>query len=142
MQQVQNLLDNQFKLRREHGGEIGAGMRKTVRAMATRRPMLFTFKFSLAVDSCSFHRYQAFIHQTVATLAARFGVKGYKYSINSNHLHFLGKGETRIGLQNFLRTPPALFARKRSRARARVNPLAENSGTTSLTAGSLNGALH
>lgn len=74
--------------------------------------MLVTFKSSIAVGELSVHRHQSFIRKTIAALAAKFGVKIYKYSINSNHLHLLTKGETRIGLQNFLCTLPALIARK------------------------------
>ena len=122
MRRVQNLLDEQFKIRVEHGGELGVGVRKSRRPLATRKPMFVTFKSSAAGGKTSFHRYQGFIHKTIAALAARFGVKVYKYSINSNHLHMLLKGDTRIGLQNFFRTLPALIARKITSA-TKGNPL-------------------
>ena len=112
MRRVQNLLDAQFKCKVEHGGSVGKGVRKSRRPLATKKPMLITFKSSLASGELSLHRHQDFIRRSIAALAAKFGVKVYKYSINSNHLHLLTKGETRIGLHNFLRTLPALIARK------------------------------
>jgi putative transposase len=112
MRRVQNLLDRQFEVSLEHGGELGAGRRKSRRPLATKKAMFVTFKSSAACEKYSFHRYQGFIHQTIATLAGRFGIKVYEYSLNSNHLHMLLKGDTRDGLQNFFRSLPALIARK------------------------------
>jgi putative transposase len=112
MRRVQNVLHEQFSVSFEHGGELRKGQRKIRRPLATKKPMLVTFRSSLATGVFSFHRYRAFIHQTISTLAARFGVKVYRYSINTNHIHMVIKGGSRNGLQNFLRTLPALIARK------------------------------
>ena len=74
--------------------------------------MLVAFKSSRAEGERSLHHSQNFINRSIAAIASKFGVKVYKYSINSNHLHLLVEGETRIGCQNFLRTLPAPIARK------------------------------
>ena len=87
IRRVQNLLDAQVKV--EHGGSVGRRVWKYRLPLATKKPMLITFKSSIAVGELSFHRHQIFIHLSMAALAARFGVRVYKYSINSNHLHLL-----------------------------------------------------
>jgi len=92
-------------LRTVHGGAHAVGRRKSVRPFSSKRPIHLTMRSSWAQGHYSLRRAenQEFIRAAVTRLAAKWGVKVYKLSINSNHLHFVVRGKTRCGFQNFLR---------------------------------------
>jgi len=68
-------------------------MHLTLRAEAAKG------RYSLGIP-----RHRGFIEKKVYEYATKWGIKIYKFSNNSNHLHFVLRATTRSGFQNFLRT--------------------------------------
>src|SRR3954470_4815368 len=85
------------KFSTQHGGELAKGKRKTARPLATKRAMHVVLR---ARCSC-LHRNAGAILSLRQKLAKKNFIKVYEYSNNSNHLHILIRGKTRLGLQNF-----------------------------------------
>ena len=108
----QLLLDDSFKYSPVHGGEHSVGKRKKSRPLNTRKPIHLTLRSSYAVGKHSFRtkRNEAFISKLIKELSRKWGIRIYKHSINSNHLHFSLKALTRRGFQNFLRVLSAQVA--------------------------------
>jgi len=89
-----------------HGGELRIGKAKVARPVATKRPMHFVLKSSLAKGEWSFLRKNnaTFIKQLLKTLSARYGLTIYERSIGGNHVHFLLRPYNRELLKSFLRS--------------------------------------
>jgi hypothetical protein len=100
--------------RTEHGGSLHKGKRKEARPLVTKRPMHLVFRSSRARGAWSFLHSRN--HQVVKKLASdasqAFDVKIHQIANSGNHLHLVVKGKDRSGLQGFLRTFPALLARR------------------------------
>ena len=99
------MLSDELKLVTVHGGEYSVGKRKTARPFSSKKPIHMTMRSSWASGEYSLRRpeHQKFIRELVEELSEKWHVKVYELSINSNHLHFLIRGKTRLGFQNFLR---------------------------------------
>ncbi len=108
----QLLLDDSFKYSPVHGGEYSVGKRKKARSLASRKPIHLTLRSSYAVGNYSFRtkKNEAFLSKLITSLSRKWAIRIYKYSINSNHLHFSLKALTRRGFQNFLRVLSAQVA--------------------------------
>lgn len=108
----QLFLDKSFKQKLVHGGELGFGKRKVARPLSTKKAMYATLRSSVAVGKYSLRvpRHRVFIEKLFATTAKKWGIRIYNVSINGNHLHFVLKGDTRRGIQNFLRILSAQIA--------------------------------
>ncbi len=108
----QLLLDDSFKYSPVHGGEYSVGKRKKARPLNTRKPIHLTLRSSFAAGKYSFRtkKNEAFISKLITSLSRKWGIRLYKHSINSNHLHFSLKALTRRGFQNFLRVLSAQVA--------------------------------
>src|SRR5262249_43544587 len=103
----------QKHFRTEHGGGLYQGKRKEARPLATKRPMHVVLRSSRAKGLWSFlhSRNRAAVENLVRKTALRFGVKLQQMANSGNHLHLIVQGQSRDGLQSFLRTFPALLAR-------------------------------
>lgn len=93
-----------------HGGAHAVGKRKTRRPIDRKQALHVVFRAQKAQGKYSFHHFRKPIHEQLQEQSARWGVRCYEASINSNHLHLLLKGRDRRGIQNFLRAFPGLVA--------------------------------
>ena len=87
------------------------GKAKTRRPLSTRRPIHLTLRSSKATGQLSLSRYRPQIKSLLLKHSARWNIRVYSYSINSNHIHLLIRGKCRLDLQNFFRTLSGLVAR-------------------------------
>jgi len=89
-----------------HGGVTRIGKAKVARPIATKRPMHFVLKSSLAKGEWSFLKKSnaTFIRQLLKTLSARYGLTIYQQSVGGNHVHFLLRPYNRELLKGFLRS--------------------------------------
>jgi len=89
--------------RREHGGSLALGTRRSRRPLSTKTAIHVTLKSDLATGPRALLRHRKLIQEVARFGERRFGVKVYRFAICGNHLHFLIRGRTREGLQNFFR---------------------------------------
>ena len=87
----------------EHGGSLSVKRRRSRRALATRKALHVTLKSDLAVGARSLKLHHRRIQGLAERWGRRFGVKTYRFAVCATHLHFLIRGTTREGLQNFFR---------------------------------------
>ncbi len=108
----QLLLDDSLKFSPLHGGEYSIGKRKKSRPINTRKPIHLTLRSSYTVGKNSFRtkKNEGFTSKLIKELSRKWGIRIYKHSINSNHLHFSLRAYTRRGFQNFLRVLSAQVA--------------------------------
>ncbi len=92
------------KAKKEHGGSLAIGKRKTHRPLSIKKPVHLVLKSPLATGKRSLMRHRPLIEKVIARSKKRFGIRVYEFAIVSNHIHLLVKGYTRIDLQNFFRT--------------------------------------
>ena len=104
-QAKQPYLHDTLKPRAEHGGEIRKGRRKLARPVDPKRPLHVVLRSEKAKGEHSllYGETPAFIQALLKQLSRRHRVKVYEFANSGNHLHLLVKGETRKGIQNFLR---------------------------------------
>lgn len=104
----------QKHFRTEHGGCLYQGKRKEARPLTTKQPIHVVLRSSRARGPWSFlnRKNHLILNRMLFALAKRFGVRVLKVANSGNHLHLAVTGTTRNGLQSFLRTFPALLARR------------------------------
>ena len=100
MQRQQSFFPKQSQ---EHGGALSVKTRRSRRPLATRKALHVTLKSDLATGQRSLKQHKQRIQDLAAKWGKRFGVKTYRFAVCATHLHFLIKGTTREGLQNFFR---------------------------------------
>jgi len=95
-----------------HGGDLLKGRRKNRRPIHTKKAMHITLRAEAATGAMSFRlkRNREFIENAIREYAKKWGIRIYRFSINSNHLHLLLRANTRIGFQNFMRVLAAQVA--------------------------------
>ena len=103
MKQKDFLSSSEFGSKKEHGGALSVGKRRSRRPLSTKHPLHLTLRSEFAYGKRSLLRHRPAIERIMKKAASRFGVSVYKYAVCSNHLHLLVRGKTRIGLQNFFR---------------------------------------
>ena len=109
------------KSRKEHGGALSAGSRRSKRPMALKQPIHLTLRSDFAYGTRSLLKHQNQIQHIGKKFSRRFGVRIYRQAICGNHLHLLIRGTNRKGLQNFFR----VFAGHIAQKIIRSNPIAE-----------------
>lgn len=88
---------------RDHGGAHSIKRRRTRRPLSTRHAIHFTLKSDLAGGARSLRPFEKQIEMIAEKAAKRFGIRIYRRAICATHLHYLIRGTTRTGLQNFFR---------------------------------------
>ena len=101
----QLLLLQDLRPRYEHGGSHGQGKRKRERPVSTKEAMHLVFRAKDAKGPLSLLQKRSvnFILFFRRRFCKKFGVRVYEYANSGNHLHFLIRASSRVGLQNFLR---------------------------------------
>ena len=92
-----------LKPKREHGGSLSVGKRRSYRAFNPKLSLHVTLKSDFAVGPRSLFRHKKLILSILRKNQLRFNVKAYTYALAGNHLHLLIKGQTREDIQNFFR---------------------------------------
>lgn len=89
--------------RREHGGSLLVGRRRTRRPLSPKKPLHLVLRSDFAVGSRNLLKHQQLILRVLAKSARRFRIRIYEKAIVSNHIHLLVRGRSRRDLQNFFR---------------------------------------
>jgi hypothetical protein len=96
-----------------HGGSEGLSKRKLSRPLDRRKPVHVVMKSSLAKGALNFlnAKNKLKIDIIIRKTAKQFGITIHEFQNMGNHFHFILKFSSRDGIQNFLRSVPALVAR-------------------------------
>lgn len=89
--------------RRECGGSVSIGKRKSQRPLSIKKPIHLVLKSDFATGPRSLLRHRSLIEKIIKKAQKRFFVRVYEFAVVSNHIHLLVKCQTRVNLQNFFR---------------------------------------
>ncbi len=103
MQQL--LLSDNFRIPAQFGGECLNGQRKNRRPFSSKDALHVVMRSTLATGGRSFllPRNANYIRNQIDACSKRFGIRVYRFSINSNHTHFLLRARKKRDLTGFLR---------------------------------------
>lgn len=95
----------QLKTSAAHGGERSRGRRKTMRAIDPKRPLHVVLRSSKATGRWSMlsPAHARPIHDLAHRIAARRGIRLYRFANVGNHIHFLILAPSRTAFQSFMR---------------------------------------
>lgn len=89
--------------RREFGGALLSGNKKSLRPLCSKRALHLVLKVD-ALRSGSIRRYQVEISKLLAKYSSQFGVQIYKYAICGNHIHIVLRVSHRAVYRAWIRT--------------------------------------
>ncbi|MES2802854.1 MAG: transposase [Bdellovibrionota bacterium] len=89
--------------KREHGGDLSIGRRRSRRIVSVNRPMHVTLRSEFAHSGRCLLQHQKMISSVILRAASRFHISVYEKAICGNHLHLLVRGKSRVDIQNFFR---------------------------------------
>lgn len=92
-----------FSAKKEHGGALSAGRRRSRRPLSTKHALHLTLRSDFAYGKRSLLRHRPAVERIMRKAAVRFQVSVYRHAVCSNHLHLLVRGKSRTRLQNFFR---------------------------------------
>jgi hypothetical protein len=104
---MQLLLSPDLKFTSQFGGVLSLNKRKERRPIATTKAMHTVLRSNYR----SLRRFKGPLSILLERQSKKWGIRLYKYSINSNHIHLCTKATHSNDYQNFLRTVTALSAR-------------------------------
>jgi REP element-mobilizing transposase RayT len=90
-----------------HGGDLAKGVRKCQRPLKMNRPLHVV----LRAKRSGLIAKERKIRQIIIRYGVRFGVKIYRSSVNSNHIHLLIVTPHRKNFQGFLRSITGMIAK-------------------------------
>ncbi len=114
MKQLQ--LDLKDNPKKEHGGQIASGQRKTRRPLNTKGPIHLVLKSDFAQGPRSLLKHTKLIERILKKAAQKFRIRIYEKAIVTNHIHLLIRGKRREDLQNFFRVTAGHIAQEILRA--------------------------
>jgi REP element-mobilizing transposase RayT len=89
--------------RKEHGGALSVGRRRSRRPLSAKDAHHVTLRSEFAIGERSLLRHRPLIEGVIKKASRRFNIKVYRQAICRNHIHLLVKGKRRVDLQNFFR---------------------------------------
>lgn len=95
----------------EYGGSLGKGQRKTARPLSKKNALKIVLRGDTK-KSGSLLKFRKDIDRYFAKFQKQFNVKVYKYSLVSNHIHFVALFPTRDQYRRFIRALTGTIARK------------------------------
>jgi len=104
---MQLKLSSEFDSNSSFGGELALGKRKSRRPVSTKRAMHTVLRSNYS----GLRKFRRPLASLLEKEIGRWGMKLYKASINSNHIHLCTKAAHPDDYKNFLRTFSALSAR-------------------------------
>lgn len=95
--------------KKEFGGSLLEGKRKTKRPLSTKHPLHLILK-----SSCSgvFNPGNFSLEKLIRSQAKKFGIKIYDLALNWSHIHFILKIESRTDYNKFIRSLTAILAKR------------------------------
>jgi REP element-mobilizing transposase RayT len=111
MRQLQMAFANDYK--KEFGGSLLLGKRKTARPIAVKKPMHLILK---TTKLSPFNPTNRNLEKIIKSHALRFGIKIYNFAINNNHIHMVMKLPTREAYFAFIKTVTAAIVSYLSKA--------------------------
>ncbi len=125
---TQKISNKQFSFlprsKKEHGGSLAVGRRRSYRPMSSRHSLHVTLKSKHAIGGRCLFKHKKMILRMMRKSSRLFQVKVYNYAICGNHLHLLIKGPDRLSLQNFFR----VFAGHTAQNILKIAPLKPTGG--------------
>ncbi len=95
--------------KKEFGGALLSGKRKTQRPLSTKHPIHLILKSSF---KCLFNPSNKSLHALIRNQGRKFGVKIYDFALNWSHIHLLIKIENRSDYVKFIRSLTSILALK------------------------------
>ncbi len=89
--------------RKEHGGTLALGKRRTRRHLSVKAPLHLVLRSDFAFGPRSLVRHRPLVERIIKKAKKRFHIRVYELAVVSNHIHLLVKGYSRQDLQNFFR---------------------------------------
>ena len=89
--------------KREHGGSLTVGQRRSRRPLDLKQSLHVTLKSHCAFGGRCLFRHKKMIRSVLLRSAQRFNIRIYNQAIASNHIHLSIRGKTREDIQNFFR---------------------------------------
>ena len=95
--------------KKEFGGSLLEGKRKSKRPLSTKHPLHLILK-----SSCSgvFNPGNLSLEKLIRSQAKKFGIKIYELALNWSHIHFILKIESRKDYNKFIRSLTAVLAKQ------------------------------
>lgn len=90
-----------------HGGQLGAGRRKTARILYSRRALHLVLKSKRS----NLRANNKLITEATQKYAGRFGIKVYNCSVQRDHIHYVLRIHDREAYKKFIRALTSLLAR-------------------------------
>jgi len=94
---------NETTSRKEHGGSLLVGRRRSRRPLSVKAPLHLVLRSDFAVGRRSLLKHRPLIDAIINKAAKKFAVSIYERAVVSNHIHLLIRGKNRSQLQNFFR---------------------------------------
>ncbi len=101
----------------KHGGGLRKNKRKIKRPLIPNKITHVVFKSSKAKNHLSFYKHKNSILKLLHERSKKYNIEILDFVNMGNHLHIKARSKNLSNLKNFLRTFPALLARKITRAR-------------------------
>lgn len=94
------------------GGALLAGKRKSIRPLSSKDSIHFVLRSQWAMGRDSFlaPRNKSSIERIIRRFALKFGVRIYRQTFNSNHIHLLLRITNRVLYRAFIKAVPGKIA--------------------------------
>ncbi len=101
----------------KHGGDLRKNKRKIKRPLLPNKITHIVFKSSKAKNNLSFYKHKNIILKLLRERSKKYSIEILDFVNMGNHLHIKARSKNLSNLKNFLRTFPALVARKITQAK-------------------------
>lgn len=96
----------------EHGGKLRIGQRKIKRPLEEGKPTQVILESTSAKGRLSFTANRTAVDEIIEARAKKYSIDIESLEISAGQIRFVARFKKRLNFQNFLRTTPALVARK------------------------------
>lgn len=101
----------------KHGGACSSNKRKTKRPLIPNKITHIVYKSSKAIRNFSFYKNKNLIQMLLKKRSKKYQIEVLDFVNMGNHLHIKVRSKNLSNLRNFLRTFPAILARKITKAK-------------------------
>ncbi len=89
--------------KREHGGSLHIGRRRTRRPLSTKEPIHLVLKSDFATGARQITRHRQIVERILKKASRLYHIRIYDKGVAWNHIHLVILGKRRIDIQNFFR---------------------------------------
>ena len=100
------------KSKREHGGSLLLGRRRSKRPLSVKEPLHLVLRSDFAYGKRSLTKHRSLIERVIQKYSKRFRIRVYEKAIVTNHIHLLVKGQSKTELANFFRVTAGQIAQE------------------------------